>query len=323
MKKAFITLLAIAAMVGCSKSDEGFNNTSDNTAKFRAETITSRTTEIQIPNPDNELDTLTVDAWEMGDLIGIFTSGFGSGAEYANIDYKATTETTSQTTDFSVVSASKEIVFPNAPLSDAKTVDFYAYYPYTTAVDENNYITVSVANQKDDFGKIDFMTASATNIAYYLGAEYSEVVFNFEHKLSKVVFNISCNENIESLAGLSASLNNISTSGEYDYNGTLKASSSLGESDNIELATVVASDNKTAIVTGILHPGAYTTPTLSFSVANRTFEVTFASTLTASYSHIYNIALGYDIVGFENGSTIDKWENASDQVTEIYPEEVL
>ncbi|MFR9649574.1 MAG: fimbrillin family protein [Rikenellaceae bacterium] len=303
MKKLLFTLLAAAAVVGCDKED---NYSADNVVKFSSEAISTR------------IDTST-NQWIAGDLIGITSSGFASAgfsSEFKNVKYKAASSAAS--TNFTVADGETQIVYPN--VSQSSNVAFYAYYPQNTLESDDTLIVDVSTQNSSGLAAVDFMTAS--NSVDYSDNNYKDVEFTFGHKLSQVVMDISCNDDLASLDGLIATISSIETKGSYyvcdaTNLGTLKGS--LSDQGSVELIVpTTSSTTETVTITAILHPGVYTTPTLTFETSSKKYSVTFATTLVAGSSHTFNIALGYDLVGFTSGSTIGTWQSGG--TSTLYPE---
>ena len=139
------------------------------------------------------------DQWEEKDDIGIFgfTQGDAPAQAYTNVRYVTTGGDGAFTPDGTT------IYLP----TDGSSLDFVAYYPHTTDL-ENGIYTVDVENQSDQ-STIDLMAASK------LSANRSKntVAFNFEHKLSKIVFNFTAGVGMDEseLAGMKVQLTNQQT----------------------------------------------------------------------------------------------------------------
>ncbi len=303
IKKALIALLAAAAVAGCSK-DQGSESydSSSNIASFSSQSIT-RT---------NDAGT----EWEKLDKIGIFSDGFDT--DYVNVAYEADKD--GATTDFTLVTGEDPILYPNVAETPAKTVDFYAYYPYDEDVVAEGLATIDISDQSD-LGAIDFMTALSEDNGYYLKNTYSDVVLNFKHNLSQVKFVMTVNGNVTCLKDLTATITDIATKGTYNAiganQGTLSGDLSEIKDVTLKVDSNLADDATTTTITAILHPGTYTSASqLNFSLdVNGTtvvYGVPFATTLEAGKSHTFNIALGNVVTGFESGSTIGEWGDGDD-----------
>lgn len=137
------------------------------------------------------------DQWEEKDDIGIFgfTQGDAPAQVYTNVRYVTTGGNGTFTPDGTT------IYLP----TDDSYLDFVAYYPHTTSLTADGIYAVDVTNQsiqKD----IDLMAASKLSA----NRIKNTVAFNFEHKLSKVVFNFKAGDAMEEseLAGMKVQLTN-------------------------------------------------------------------------------------------------------------------
>ncbi len=320
MKRLLFTLIAAAAVSACAKDDAVAPSTSDNVVKFSSSEIETR-----IDTNENE--------WiEDKDRIGITTNGFSSvtnGVDFVNVQYQA--ESSGDATAFTLTGGESAILYPNVAASSSNSVDFYAYYPYTTTAYSSESVKVDISDQSD-LAAIDFMvgrnsddTDNVSVTGYGDGANDSEVAFRFYHKLSKLILNIELNDNIATLKGLKVEMLDIETEGVYSVvDGSQSETLAI---EDVTLAVVEgaedASGNVTgATVTAILHPKSYSTnsPTLKFAANGKIYEVTFAATLTAGCSHIFSLALGNDETLFTSDSTIGSWTPGTGGT--LFPEDV-
>ena len=138
--------------------------------------------------------------WEANDEIGIFgfTQGDAPTQAYSNVRYVTKSDNGRFTPDGTT------IYLP----TDDSYLDFVAYYPHTTSLTADGIYAVDVTNQsiqKD----IDLMAASKLSA----NRIKNTVAFNFEHKLSKVVFNFKAGDAMEEseLAGMTVQLTNQQT----------------------------------------------------------------------------------------------------------------
>ena len=142
--------------------------------------------------------------WEKNDAIGIFgfTQGDAPTQAYSNVRYVTTGGNGRFTPDGTT------IYLP----TDDSYLDFVAYYPHTTDL-ENGIYTVDVENQSDQ-STIDLMAAGTQTV----DRTDPTVTFNFEHKLSKIVFNFTAGVGMDEseLAGMKGQLNNQQTLATFD-----------------------------------------------------------------------------------------------------------
>ncbi len=144
------------------------------------------------------------DQWEKGDEIGIFGNIQGTTpAEWSgNVPYTTTNG------DGNFAPDAGPIYLP----TDGTSVDFVAYYPYTASLTDGVY-TVDVSSQSNQ-SAIDFM-ASGTQTADRINPE---VVFNFEHKLSKLYITFRAGDGMAAadLAGMTVQLTGQQPKATYD-----------------------------------------------------------------------------------------------------------
>ncbi len=137
------------------------------------------------------------------------------------------------------------IYFPQ----DGSTVEFKSYYPYLPTLGSDMEYPVSVANQTN-LPKIDLMTSehvSGTSRAT------PDVVLEFHHRLTKLVFDIEFEEDLFSLDGGTLVMQGMKTQGEYElYQDVLTVDDN--SIANINVPTTTTDDKMTA--TAIVLPRA-------------------------------------------------------------------
>lgn len=142
--------------------------------------------------------------WEKNDAIGIFgfTQGDAPTQAYSNVKYVTAGGNGRFTPDGTTI---------YLPVDDSY-LDFVAYYPHTTDL-ENGIYTVDVENQSDQ-STIDLMAAGTQTV----NRTDPTVTFNFEHKLSKIVFNFTAGVGMDEseLAGMKVQLTNQQTLATFD-----------------------------------------------------------------------------------------------------------
>ena len=137
------------------------------------------------------------DRWEENDEIDIFgfTQGDAPTQAYSNVRYVTTGGNGTFTPDGTT------IYLP----TDGSSLDFVAYYPYTTTAMTDGVYIVNVTDQSD-LSAIDLMAASKQT-----GNRIENTVtFNFVHKLSKVIFTFKPGDGMTDteLAGMTVQLTN-------------------------------------------------------------------------------------------------------------------
>lgn len=142
--------------------------------------------------------------WEKNDAIGIFgfTQADAPTQAYSNVKYVTAGGNGRFTPDGTT------IYLP----TDDSYLDFVAYYPHTTDL-ENGIYTVDVEDQSDQ-STIDLMAAGTQTV----DRTDPTVTFNFEHKLSKIVFNFTAGVGMDEseLAGMKVQLTNQQTLATFD-----------------------------------------------------------------------------------------------------------
>lgn len=143
--------------------------------------------------------------WEKNDAIGIFgfTQGDAPTQAYSNVKYVTAGGNGRFTPDGTTI---------YLPVDDSY-LDFVAYYPHTTSLTADGIYAVDVTDQsiqKD----IDFMAASKLSA----NRIKNTVAFNFEHKLSKIVFNFTAGVGMDEneLAGMTVQLTNQQPKATFD-----------------------------------------------------------------------------------------------------------
>lgn len=142
--------------------------------------------------------------WEKNDAIGIFgfTQGDAPTQAYSNVKYVTAGGNGRFTPDGTTI---------YLPVDDSY-LDFVAYYPHTTDL-ENGIYTVDVEDQSDQ-STIDLMAAGTQTV----DRTDPTVTFNFEHKLSKIVFNFTAGVGMDEneLAGMTVQLTNQQPKATFD-----------------------------------------------------------------------------------------------------------
>ena len=243
------------------------------------------------PNPDTRvalqvtsgIQTRAYDAtWEAGDEIGIF--GFSTDADqtaWSNVPYATANG------DGSFAPVSAPIYLP----VNGSGVDFVAYYPYTGTLTDGVY-TVDVTDQSDQ-AAIDLM-ASGTQTADRINPE---VVFNFEHKLSKIDITFKAGDGMAAadLAGMTVQLTGQQPKATYDVtqpDGTVN----VGTDNPVTLTLNTAADGMSA--EGIVLPSNnYDSMVLHLVLANNAGFFNWnlyeseAESFEAGKKYVYTITL--------------------------------
>lgn len=242
----YMGALSTLALVSCTNND-------DNSEWYGSEGIVF-TTAIQSRVSGN--------TWNANDEVGIYMMNAGGTIDAATAQNKKYIAQTNGT----LTAASGNGVY----LPESGSVDFIAYYPYTTSV-SGNKIAVNVSDQSKP-AAIDLIYSNGTKGV--AATTSSNISLTFTHKLSKMTINVSKDATIETLNGLTIDMNGISTEGEFNLgNGTLTATAGTNQKD---VAMNVNAEGTTA--TAIILPTAASTDqtavTLKFNLAGKSYTYT-------------------------------------------------
>lgn len=168
-------------------------------------------------------------------------------------------------------------------------------------------MTVSVDDQQDNLGAVDFMVASE-QVSYSSGDNPS-VSLNFEHKLSKIVFDITILDGVEEITSFEASIANLYTEGQYGLDGQMYGM--MLTRKEVYVSSVVGSDNRTVTVTAIIHPSLGDDWSMQprFYKDGLTYQLDeFGGNFSANTVYTYKVYIGKDNVEL-SGSVISPWES--------------
>ena len=246
----YMGALSTLALVSCTNND-------DNSEWYGSEGIVF-TTAIQSRVSGN--------TWNANDEVGIYMMNAGGTIDAATAQNKKYIAQTNGT----LTAASGNGIY----LPESGSVDFIAYYPYTTSV-SGNKIAVNVSDQSKP-AAIDLIYSNGTKGV--AATTSSNISLTFTHKLSKMTINVSKDATIETLNGLTIDMNGISTEGEFNLgNGTLTATAGTNQKD---VAMNVNAEGTTA--TAIILPTADSTDqtavTLKFNLAGKSYTYTLTDT---------------------------------------------
>ena len=151
MKKTTYLLgaLMVAGLGACTQSDDLASLESS---------LSDSSTLVQITTSGSNVTTRfdgTTGFWESGDAIGVYmtsTDGTTQGSGYDNVEYTLSAGDSTSTGTFT---ASPGILKPD----DGVKVNFYAYYPYSDAV-EDSIFSLDISDQSEGFKDYDLMYAT-------------------------------------------------------------------------------------------------------------------------------------------------------------------
>lgn len=264
----YMGALSTLALVSCTNND-------DNSEWYGSEGIVF-TTAIQSRVSGN--------TWNANDEVGIYMMNAGSGIEAATAQNK---KYIAQTNGTLTAAPGNGIYLP-----ESGNVDFIAYYPYTTSV-SGNKLAVNVSDQSNP-AAIDLIYSNGTKGVAATTA--TTISLGFTHQLTKVTLNVTKDETIETLNGLSVNIKGISTEGEFNLaDGTLTATAGT---NNKDVAMYIDAQGTTATATAIILPTAASTDQTSL---NLTFNLN-----GQSFTHTIS-----DASIFEKGTNVSFYANLS------------
>ncbi|MFI3267599.1 MAG: fimbrillin family protein [Rikenellaceae bacterium] len=308
MKKIIIAALTVVAMVGCQKNDNQISDKAQNAVEF----VSGASTRVNYSGSK----------WASGDCISITKStSDDSNPDYVKIDdsefnvlYTAVVDSGMNVVSFEADNQDEALKYALTGASN-----FYSYYPYTNSLDGTLY-TIDATDQDDS---LDFMWASALDV-------YNDesVVFNFEHKMAKIIFSLYTTNNVTSLNDAKVSITGLKPIGAFDI--------TTGEymfDDNFNDETPVVTSN-TKYATGVFESEEYT-PTygtqvdkldaqamvlpqvttsdmlITIEVSGETYELRLSAGRQFSSGMIYtfNISVGGDSDLYTSSFTISEWGN--------------
>ena len=290
--KFLFLFIGLAILASCSDTDvNGGLIADENQANF-----SGKIGELQTRVTDN--------SWENGDAIGIYALNAGAElSEVAIFDGKSNVKYTTDA-EGNFTAAAAPINFPNDG-----DLDFVAYYPYTSPITDYKY-SIDVTTQSD-LAAIDLLYSDNAK-----GANKSapNVALKFNHMLSKLMLNIQLGENLTSLAGLTASINDVIVDGELALvDGTVTPGDTRND---ITPNVAIASGNETAVVTAIVVPNQNLEDvTITFSLAGKDYSWTpTTQELESTYKYAYTLKLTTDesgpiVVPVKVGATINDWND--------------
>lgn len=194
-KNTCFVMLAALMMAGC-------NNEIDE------QVMDSRRVPLQINGDINMLMTRAADDhWDEKDAIGVYMVSAENSIVGDVSNYRYTAVTGGQDGTFIPADENNTAYFPE----DGTAVNVMAYYPQGEVTDGK--LLLDLANQ-DEQPKIDLMAANATGAS----ADNPIVELQFGHKLTKLFFKITSDDNINT-DNISAKINNQYTNIRYDVLG--------------------------------------------------------------------------------------------------------
>lgn len=283
----YMGALSTLALMSCTNND-------DNSEWYGSEGIVF-TTAIQSRVSGN--------TWNANDEVGIYMMNAGSGIEAATAQNK---KYIAQTNGTLTAAPGNGIYLP-----ESGSVDFIAYYPYTTSV-SGNKLAVNVSDQSNP-AAIDLIYSNGTKEVAATTA--TTISLGFTHQLTKVTLNVTKDGTIETLNGLGVNIKGISTEGEFNLaDGTLTATAGT---NNKDVAMYIDAQGTTATATAIILPTATTSTdqtslNLTFNLNGQSYTHTisdasiFEKGTNVSFNANLSINNGKPVVTVGN-ATINNW----------------
>lgn len=282
----YMGALSTLALMSCTNND-------DNSEWYGSEGIVF-TTAIQSRVSGN--------TWNANDEVGIYMMNAGSGIEAATAQNK---KYIAQTNGTLTAAPGNGIYLP-----ESGSVDFIAYYPYTTSV-SGNKLAVNVSDQSNP-AAIDLIYSNGTKGVVATTA--TTINLGFTHQLTKVTLNVTKDGTIETLNGLGVNIKGVSTEGEFNLaDGTLTATAGT---NNKDVAMYIDAQGTTATATAIILPTAASTDqtslNLTFNLNGQSFTHTisdasiFEKGTNVSFNANLSINNGKPVVTI-GAATIEDW----------------
>lgn len=294
MNIRFFFFAAAAAMLAACSSDNETASTSDDrvAVEFSASVGATQTRAV-----DQE--------WTAGDAIGIYMVKSGNSLLSANISESAANvpyvaAATSTSGSFSPQSAT--IYYP----VDGSAVDFYAYYPQTSAITNDatsgNYLyAVNVASQSSQ-ENIDLLYADKVT-----GKSKTDrsVALNFKHQLCKVILTVEPGDGvaITDMTALTVKVDGQNTTATFDLTQGALLSNAANAAD-----ITLYKQSDAYVYEAILLPDATTSRTFEFDLNNNAdapFKWTMDKALDAGSKYTYTVKMNR--TGIEVTGQISAW----------------
>ena len=278
MRKLLFFAIAATTMLTACKKDNVGNNNDPVEVKFTGNVAQIQT---RVGGPNGNM-------WDADDPVGIYMIKADPGTlAPANIlsSNRPYTASAGASATFTALGNSP-IYYPD----DGSNVKFIAYYPYSANIGADYKLPIDVSDQSNQ-SAIDVLYAPTSALGYNKGANQS-VSLQFEHALTKLVFNISNGTNItEPVAnGMRVEISGQQTTGVLDLtNGTVTPTG--------EISTITAEGG--SVVEMILLPVMTENLNITFiNSAGQRFEVTIPGNTiwNEGFRYSYNVIIDEAIV---------------------------
>lgn len=245
---------------------------------------------------------VTGNAWETNDNIGLFVN---KSTDNSTIDTNKKYTTTGNG-NFTPVGSTNAVSYP----IDGSSVNFVAYYPFTTPLTGNIY-RVDVASQIN-LATIDLLYSN--NAVNFNKAGTTLPNLDFKHQLAKLEILVKAGNGVN-INGLTAELAGLNTKADFDLNtGTLAPSTAP-----LTIPANVQAAGADVLVSAILLPAGIEGKTISFKLSNGsafTWAIPTGTILEKGKKHSYTVELNTsanenNVVVLGNAS-INNWVDMPD-----------
>ncbi len=293
MKRKLTILAAAIALAACSTSEETTSLVADGVARFSSEISTRVSTDLSTQNS----------AWEAGDVVGIYMYSDQSDQLRSDVPYSASEAAT--TTSFTPYGSEEAILYPNSG-----SVTFQAYSPYTDA----EYLTIDLSDQTTEARRnmMDYMISEVSDAASYESSA-TAVALTFKHKMAMLRFDVTCNDTVASIDGLTCTITSGLTATQSYDKITGVAVVDTAEAGPINML-VEQTSTTAATITAIIHPEEITSAGVTFSFGGEVVATFLpAQTFEANKIYSYPVEMGsnYATIGT---STVNAWGTVNDSV---------
>lgn len=287
MKKTILAALAIAAMASCTKETETTTMPADGTASFTS-----------------TISRVSGTSWEDDDQVGIMVTD--GSATLLGYKFNALYDVNPTTNAFSPNADADKFYYP---VDETKYIQFYAYYPHSTAVTTaNQYFPVNVAIQTTP-KLIDFMEATTKGGSGY-NKKSTNVPLTFNRRMTKITFTLVAGTGVDLDDITAITLEGFYTTANYDFAtnsfGTIATVASITpyeeSADNTYSAILIPTHDGNTAVT------AHSTPKVKFVENGENFYWDLSKeTLKAGDNNTYSKVTISRTGVTASGSNITNW----------------
>lgn len=240
--------------------------------------------------------------WTAGDKVGIFMKA--AGGELAAATGVNKLHTTDANGNLTASNAESALYYP----TDGSSVDFIAYYPYSTSLAGTTY-KVDVVSQIDQ-PAIDLLYSN--NAKGFAKGAATKPQLQFTHMLSQIVFNIEKDNTIPTLNGLKVTFKGMNTKADFALaDGTL---SNAGTPTDI-----VAAVNESTVKTIALPAASLSGIKVVFDLNGKTYTTDYPQAiLEAGHKYTHRVKLsdsnGQPVIEMDPAGITDWTEVPGDDI---------